>query len=426
MSDNNFESELVIGLVGAVGTEMSQVIELLEEPFRLAGYESKIIKVSKEVIPLLVDTDPSPQDQFKRITDLMDAGNRARGATVDNGVLSSGVATLIYNDRPKRDRKPEPKYRRVVIVDSLKRPEEVERLRTIYSGGFVLVGIHSEEDQRIDNLVRNRGINQEDAIELVRRDRDETSVPSGQRLNRTFHLADFFVRINENRERLRQDLRRMVELWFGNPYHTPTFDEFAMYMAFSAALRSADLSRQVGAVIAREQTILATGANDCPRPGGGLYWPERDETHRISDQPLGRDHTRERDSNRTEQLAIMGELADRLRERGMDRDSAIKILSSSRLADLTEFGRMVHAEMEAILSCGRLGIATTGTTLYSTTFPCHNCAKHIVAAGIGRVVYVEPYPKSRALDLHDDSISVNSAGEANKVGFEPFVGIGPR
>ncbi|MDN3612645.1 hypothetical protein QWZ16_23945 [Vibrio ostreicida] len=26
-------------------------------------------------------------------------------------------------------------------------------------------------------------------------------------------------------------------------------------------------------------------------------------------------------------------------------------------------------------------------------FPCHNCAKHIVASGIKRVVYVEPYPK---------------------------------
>ena len=44
-----------------------------------------------------------------------------------------------------------------------------------------------------------------------------------------------------------------------------------------------------------------------------------------------------------------------------------------------------HAEMEALLSCARSGVSTRGATLYSTTFPCHNCAKHIIAAGVARV-----------------------------------------
>ena len=45
-----------------------------------------------------------------------------------------------------------------------------------------------------------------------------------------------------------------------------------------------------------------------------------------------------------------------------------------------------------------------------------------------RVVYVEPYPKSLALRLHGDAISVSdSAVEADgKVRFEPFLGVGPR
>jgi deoxycytidylate deaminase len=73
--------------------------------------------------------------------------------------------------------------------------------------------------------------------------------------------------------------------------------------------------------------------------------------------------------------------------------------------DITEFGRPVHAEMEAILSCARIGISPKMGTLYCTTFPCHNCAKHIVAAGIKRVVYVEPYPKSKAEKLHSDSLN---------------------
>lgn len=80
--------------------------------------------------------------------------------------------------------------------------------------------------------------------------------------------------------------------------------------------------------------------------------------------------------------------------------------------------------MEAILSCGRSNNSTIGTTLYCTTFPCHNCAKHIIAAGIMRVVYVEPYSKSKAFEFHHDSIA--ESGIDGKVTFEPFVGVGPR
>jgi hypothetical protein len=86
--------------------------------------------------------------------------------------------------------------------------------------------------------------------------------------------------------------------------------------------------------------------------------------------------------------------------------------------------------MEALLSCARTGVSPRGGTLYSTTFPCHNCAKHIVAAGVSRVVFVEPYPKSLAVELHSDSIILANemkTGEGKgKVRFEPFVGVGAR
>ncbi|MEJ7655371.1 MAG: deaminase [Chloroflexia bacterium] len=46
----------------------------------------------------------------------------------------------------------------------------------------------------------------------------------------------------------------------------------------------------------------------------------------------------------------------------------------------------MHAEMSALLDAGRRGVPVQGATLYTTTFPCHNCARHIVGAGIDRVV----------------------------------------
>jgi deoxycytidylate deaminase len=117
---------------------------------------------------------------------------------------------------------------------------------------------------------------------------------------------------------------------------------------------------------------------------------------------------------------------------GLEKEKVEKALKGSRIRDLTEFGRAVHAEMEALLSCARARILTKGGTLYTTTFPCHNCAKHIVAAGIRRVVFIEPYQKSKAAELHKDSIRVGFS-ETEKdleapsmVHFEPFVGVGPR
>jgi deoxycytidylate deaminase len=93
--------------------------------------------------------------------------------------------------------------------------------------------------------------------------------------------------------------------------------------------------------------------------------------------------------------------------------------------DIIEFGRMIHAEMSAISDAARLGRPTKNAILFCTTFPCHICAKHIVAVGIQRVVYLEPYPKSYAERLHSDSITFEPE-ERSKVVFQPFIGISPR
>jgi len=54
------------------------------------------------------------------------------------------------------------------------------------------------------------------------------------------------------------------------------------------------------------------------------------------------------------------------------------------------------------------------------------CARHIVSSGIVRVVYIEPYPKSVAEELYNDSLTVDAEERLKtKVAFEPFVGISP-
>jgi deoxycytidylate deaminase len=100
-------------------------------------------------------------------------------------------------------------------------------------------------------------------------------------------------------------------------------------------------------------------------------------------------------------------------------------IRESRVMDLLEFGRDIHAEMCAITDAARKGVSVEGATLYSTTFPCHLCAKHIVAAGIKKVVYIEPYPKSYAEELHSDSIELDAPEGSKRVNFQRFIGISP-
>ncbi|MGO9265291.1 MAG: hypothetical protein ACLQBA_10480 [Candidatus Binataceae bacterium] len=108
------------------------------------------------------------------------------------------------------------------------------------------------------------------------------------------------------------------------------------------------------------------------------------------------------------------------------------VARSQNLGDLIEFSRAVHAEMATLLSPGRKGVTTVGTRLFVTTFPCHYCARGIVAAGVDEVEFIEPYPKSRALDLHSDAISVSSKDQSpptmrgGKMLFRPFAGVTPR
>lgn len=418
------ESELIIALIGAVGTDLSRVSEPLKNKLRYFNYDPIEIRVSQDVIKPLFNEEP-PAAEGDRIAFYMDKGNEARHKANDKAVLASGIAANIYKIRQETGTG-EPLRKKAFIIKSIKTPEEIQRLREIYQTGFYAISVHTEKDRRKNNLL-NKTISDSQAELLIMRDEEESDT-FGQHTRDAFHLSDFFVNYDGNEDRITNSINRIIDIIFGDPYRTPTFDEFAMFMAFSSALRSADLSRQVGAVITREQSIISTGANDVPKFGGGVYWPQMNPNGTVTDNEDGRDFKRGFDSNSKEKHEIIADIAKKLASK-IDGESITfikQVLSESKIKDITEYGRVVHAEMDAILSCARNGLSTAEATLYCTTFPCHNCAKHVITSGIRRVVYIEPYPKSKAIDFHKDSISPSKEDHKNKVIFEPFVGVGPR
>jgi len=106
---------------------------------------------------------------------------------------------------------------------------------------------------------------------------------------------------------------------------------------------------------------------------------------------------------------------------------AKQVVEKTRIGSLVEYSRAIHAEMEAILSVARnVKGPLRGTSLYVTTFPCHNCARHVVASGIHEVYFIEPYPKSLAIDLHSDSISLDDRDRDKAAVFLQFEGVSPK
>lgn len=417
------DSELILGLVAPVGTNFGRFEIFLGRLLKKFGYIVNTVRLSDLTRNFEVGNATVLQgsDEFVRLNQLMHAGNYLRFTSQKGEFLALASAKAIRSARPPDG----VRLKTVHVLRSLKHPDEVRALRRIYGSGFFLVGVTTQEKDRRRYLKDEKGCSDEEVAGLLRRDEHEDNAlfisedgeNYGQRTRDTFHLADVFVPLDDESK-----LERFLKLVFGCPFETPTQDEYSMFLAFSAALRSGDLSRQVGAVVVSQAgDIVGVGANDVPQAGGGLYWPGPEDQ---------RDHVRGEDSNDVRRQAIMTDVLKRLRPEDTNEADwiarGIRLLKVSPLMDITEYGRAVHAEMEALLSCARNGIGTRGATVYSTTFPCHNCAKHLVDAGVSRVVYVEPYPKSQAPELYPDSIETEAPGAPQKVLFEQFVGVGQR
>jgi cytidine deaminase len=449
-------NELVFGLVGAVGIDLENVVRFVSVVLNDFDYQVHDIHLSEQMTTLSWDA-PLPSAPFdERVWAYMDAGDKLRsGECWDrNDAFALLALHRIAVERRKVSGDIDvPAERQAYVLRSLKRPEEVELLRKVYGSRFVLLACYSPASRRrtlLERLIRESRVKPykatpvHDAEELMRRDERE-ALPHGQDVQGTFHRADFFVDASDfditkkepagrTRPRFELELRRIIEILFGHPRRTPSRDEFGIAQATAAMRRSAELGRQVGAAICTaDGDVVSVGVNEVPKAGGGLYW-EGDPGDRREFQ-LGRDTSDEHKQRIARQIVEGLSKAELLGE-GIDEAAMLAEISRTGVDNIIEFVRAVHAEMAALTDAARRGISVHGCTMFVTTFPCHHCARHVVAAGLRRVVYIAPYAKSMAEELHNDSLVVTSNvmlederarsnDEDLRVRFEPFVGVGP-
>ena len=390
------QAELVFGFVYGVGTNADPVASLLKDYLKQFSYSTHEFRVSEHLRTLNLSIDYKPFSTFDEMNALMSAGNRAREVAEANDIL----AVMAVNDIAAC-RKDDQPLERVAHVGSLKTPNEVRLLRDVYRPGFVLIGIASDDDEQHQYLKDVKGLTSEEADSVIQRDQDEERI-YGQRTRDTFYLADVFVELTQ--ERYKAQLERFLELVFAHPFKTPTREEHAMFLAYASGARSSQFGRQVGAAITTDAgEVIAVGFNEVPSADGGPYWE--------GDAVDGRDHAygTKTDSNDLQKSRIVESVVESLKEMLLTTENVRKLLElvdddaanvktdeqlkrmgqflatesgvtqaahSSELKDITEYGRAVHAEMDALLTCDRLGISVKGKRLFTTTFPCHNCTRH--------------------------------------------------
>lgn len=439
--------EIVFGLVGALGTELGKVEDALAQALLLVGYSHRTVHVSERIASAFEELGlAAPPDADTPLDHLMDLGDALRRHHADGAAAAaitiSAISDQRYEELGEATKGGVERDSVATIVRQLKHPDEVRLLRSVYGPRFVLLGAWSPKTERatatelrLRKLVPNKeqAWYDQQVPRLMGRDEKDGSQPLGQRVRDTFELADAYVAMRTGHQ-IQEEIGRIVRLLFAAPFETPTRDEQAMFQAFGARLRSSAGGRQVGAVAIDDAgEFLASGTNDVPKAGGGQYW--------SGDEPDHRDFQAGVDFNDQEKLQVVSDLLERLSKTDgwlsaemLDlepRELAARALepggpfSKSRVADLLEFGRILHAEMALICTAARRGTALAGTTMYTTTYPCHECARLIIGSGIRRLVYIDPYPKSLVPRMYGTEVSEGSPGEG-KVAFEAFAGIAPR
>lgn len=440
---DRLSQELVIALVGPVASGVSTAASFLSEILsHKFGYDvceiikpSAIIKAEGHRVGINIHGTLQFGEYIEK---MQDAGNELRKTFGSDYLAEKAVEKIVTFRTAHGGYKDDILLpgRRAYIIDSLKNTEELQLLKTIYGETLCLFGVFAPDSMRKQRLL-NDGVADSDADKILNRDQNEIYT-FGQKTRKTFVEADFFLCNDSKKDALRVRVDRLLDIIFSTGIRTPTRAESAMYEATSSAHNSACMSRQVGAsIVSKSGELIAVGWNDVPKFGGGLY-REDDQTVWNTDKERVDDNDHRCFKwgtkvchNETRRRGILDGIVDRVMKSGLLKENTSKhavdeVLSGTPVDDLIEFSRSIHAEMDAILGVAREGKhSLVGSTLYTNTYPCHNCARHIVAAGITNVVYIQPYKKSLATTLHADAIT-EDPDDRTKVVFRQFDGVAPR
>jgi len=136
----------------------------------------------------------------------------------------------------------------------------------------------------------------------------------------------------------------------------PNWDQYFMKITEDVSERAICVKRKVGALIVKDNRILASGYNGAPK--GFNHCTEQTCLRKQMQVPSGQRH---------------------------------------------ELCRGLHAEQNAIIQAAWHGVQIAGGTLYCNYQPCVICVKMLINAGIKKIIYTGGYPDELAAEMLKES-----------------------
>lgn len=386
---------LVLGLTGSFGSGCSTLSALLSDRLGFVSFS-----MSGPIRQEWANTNPGQDESVALRHQLQTLGNEGRSES-GNSFWAKGIAEQIPPNAPR------------IVVDGIRNMGEVDFFRETYPNFYLIAVLCSREErwERVRQQYIAREQTEEDFITDDEREQIE-ELDFGQQVESCVDAADLVINNQTHQPSsgaaqaaLADPIKMYVGLLEGTDPIAPSTDEIAMTIAYAQSRRSFCLKRHVAAVVTdKHGDIVSTGFNENPSTMAPCYIEFR---YCYKDSMMTQELSRMKCPKCSSQLP---ELHDPYRCPACNEDLKLRFFPDRGMRWCTA----LHAEERALLNAQGADIA--GGYLYTTTFPCFNCARVIAQAGLKRVIYVSPYPQLDVLPFL----------ERNGVEAQPFQGVKAR
>ncbi len=421
---------IILGFTGSIGSGCTYIAESIAAQYGFKYYS--LSDVLRSIAKEKGLTKPS-------IEELQDLGNELRYKE-GKSCLVKRLIDSISEDQSSKG----------IIIDSIKNDEECKTLKQFPY--FYLFSVHADENIRAERTIKAKRFKEKkEFIKVDSRDKAE-EIHYGQQVKKCNYLSDIIINNNKNIPQHSTKVKKQLIDTIYNKYISfivykkkglltpdslPSNDETLMTMAYAESKRSSCLKRKVGSLIVSIDKgqgnngydhsineavhLLSSGYNEVPFGSVPCIFNkdfekcyrdflQEEQAKNIKHCPscgrrvkLSKTQCKAKDCNfqSTEYIKVCPQCKNELEVKyhcpKCNTEVFKKFLTSVSDGKLLDMCRALHAEEYALLHLTKIsGQNSDNLVLYTTTYPCNLCANKIVAAGIKKVIYADPYPMKEA------------------------------
>jgi dCMP deaminase len=326
-------SKIIIGLTGSMGCGKGEIVKILE------GEGFSYITLS-----MMVREEARRRGIAEEREQLMEVGNQMRN-DAGAGVLGlRALEKILSSDQDKW------------VIDGIRNPAEILAIRKC--NNVYIVGVVANKDILVDRILsrarESDSAFRDDVLRKIEREWGLGEPEEGQQVGKCMEMVDFILENEGSLEELKEKFISYYNSLRDKDLRDirPSKDEYYLDLARSVCRRGTCSKVEIGAVIIRDDQVVATGYCGAPRGTKSSL-----------------DH-------------------------GFCLRKKLGIPSGHRY----EMCRSVHAEQNAIINAARSGTSLLGGDMYIygktqgfdgetlDAFPCFICKKMLINAGLNRVI----------------------------------------